>query len=198
MLFDEPTSALDPELVGEVLDLLKSLAAQGTTMLVVTHSVGFAAALADRIAFMDSGRIVEEGTPRALLSAPGTERLRAFLQHAAPEPSRVRNIKHVDTSRRIQSIRQVKGAVPSCNESTGHSSAFRPFCARASAKTSRRSMRPSPCSASLSTKARRSSPVRAWRRARCASTRCVSARATAAITIRARARNISSRKCARG
>jgi polar amino acid transport system ATP-binding protein len=85
MLFDEPTSALDPELVGEVLELLKSLAAQGTTMLVVTHSVGFAAALADRIAFMDSGRIVEDGAPRALLASPKTERFRTFLQHAAPE-----------------------------------------------------------------------------------------------------------------
>jgi polar amino acid transport system ATP-binding protein len=85
MLFDEPTSALDPELVGEVLDLLKSLAAQGTTMLVVTHSVSFAAALADRIAFMDGGRIVEEGAPAELLSTPRTPRLRALLEHAAPE-----------------------------------------------------------------------------------------------------------------
>ncbi|MFM0660788.1 amino acid ABC transporter ATP-binding protein [Paraburkholderia sediminicola] len=85
MLFDEPTSALDPELVGEVLELLKTLASQGTTMLVVTHSVGFAAALANRIAFMEGGRIVEEGAPQSLLASPRTERLRAFLQHAAPE-----------------------------------------------------------------------------------------------------------------
>lgn len=85
MLFDEPTSALDPELVGEVLELLRSLAAQGTTMLAVTHSVSFAAALASRIAFMDGGRIVEEGPPHELLAAPRTPRLRAFLEHAAPE-----------------------------------------------------------------------------------------------------------------
>lgn len=84
MLFDEPTSALDPELVGDVLTLLKSLAARHTTMLVVTHSVGFAAALADRIAFMDGGRIVEEGPPDTLLAAPRSPRLRAFLEHAAP------------------------------------------------------------------------------------------------------------------
>ena len=84
MLFDEPTSALDPELVGEVLTLLKSLAAQHTTMLVVTHSVGFAAALADRIAFMDGGHIVEEGSPDTLLRAPRSPRLRTFLEHASP------------------------------------------------------------------------------------------------------------------
>ncbi|HEY0297182.1 MAG TPA: amino acid ABC transporter ATP-binding protein [Bordetella sp.] len=85
MLFDEPTSALDPELVGEVLSLLKLLAGQGTTMLVVTHSVSFAAALADRIVFMDAGCIVEEGPPTSLLKAPRSERLRVFLEHTLSE-----------------------------------------------------------------------------------------------------------------
>ena len=79
MLFDEPTSALDPELVGEMLALLKALAARGTTMLVVTHSVGFAAALAHRVAFMDAGRVVEEGETRKILGSPQSARLRAFL-----------------------------------------------------------------------------------------------------------------------
>ena len=64
MLFDEPTSALDPELVGEVLEVMKSLAAEGMTMLIVTHEMGFAAHVADRIAFIDDGRIIDEGPPR--------------------------------------------------------------------------------------------------------------------------------------
>ncbi len=80
MLFDEPTSALDPELSGEVLSVLKSLAATGMTMLVVTHEVGFAVNVADRIAFMDAGAIVEEGPARAVVSNPRTPRLRNFLE----------------------------------------------------------------------------------------------------------------------
>jgi polar amino acid transport system ATP-binding protein len=79
MLFDEPTSALDPELVGEVLGVLRDLAASGMTMLVVTHEIGFAAKVADRIAFMDHGRIVESGPARELLAAPKEPRLRQFL-----------------------------------------------------------------------------------------------------------------------
>ncbi|MGI5500444.1 amino acid ABC transporter ATP-binding protein [Lentzea sp. CA-135723] len=79
VLFDEPTSALDPELVGEVLDVLRDLARSGTTMVVVTHEVGFAREVADRIVFMDEGVIVEEGPPAELLDHPVHERTRAFL-----------------------------------------------------------------------------------------------------------------------
>jgi polar amino acid transport system ATP-binding protein len=86
MLFDEPTSALDPELVGEVLGVLRTLAADGMTMLVVTHEIGFAASLADRIAFMERGRIVEIGPARDLLAGPRDPRLRAFLDVARPRP----------------------------------------------------------------------------------------------------------------
>ncbi len=78
MLFDEPTSALDPELVGEVLAVMKDLARQGLTMLVVTHEIGFAREVADRVVFMEAGRIVEQG-PATILNEPQTERLRAFL-----------------------------------------------------------------------------------------------------------------------
>lgn len=79
MLFDEPTSALDPEMVKEVLDVMIELAKQGMTMLVVTHEMGFARAVADRVVFMDRGEIVEAGTPKALFEAPKHERTRAFL-----------------------------------------------------------------------------------------------------------------------
>ncbi|MET9345772.1 amino acid ABC transporter ATP-binding protein [Streptomyces termitum] len=79
LLFDEPTSALDPELVGEVLDVIRDLAAGGTTMIVVTHEIGFAREVADTVVFMDEGRIVERGTPAEVLDAPRHERTRAFL-----------------------------------------------------------------------------------------------------------------------
>ncbi|GAA2214530.1 amino acid ABC transporter ATP-binding protein [Nonomuraea monospora] len=79
LLFDEPTSALDPELVGEVLDVVKDLARSGTTMIVVTHEIGFAREVADTVAFMDAGRIVELGPPAKILDAPAHERTRAFL-----------------------------------------------------------------------------------------------------------------------
>jgi polar amino acid transport system ATP-binding protein len=84
ILFDEPTSALDPELVGEVLGLLREIAATGMTMLVVTHEIGFAGGVADRIAFMDQGRIVETGPARAILDNPTDPRLRAFLGRVLP------------------------------------------------------------------------------------------------------------------
>ena len=80
LLFDEPTSALDPEMVGEVLDVMRSLARTGVTMLVVTHEMGFARQVADRVVFMDHGRLVEQGTPSALFDAPQDPRLRSFLQ----------------------------------------------------------------------------------------------------------------------
>lgn len=79
MLFDEPTSALDPELVGEVLEVMKELAREGMTMIVVTHEMGFAREVADRVIFMDGGVIVEEGEPKALFSNPQSERTQNFL-----------------------------------------------------------------------------------------------------------------------
>ncbi len=80
MLFDEPTSALDPELVGEVLSVMKKLAEDGMTMLVVTHEMGFAREVADRVVFMDSGNIVEEGKPEQIFGEPKNERLKQFLK----------------------------------------------------------------------------------------------------------------------
>jgi ABC-type polar amino acid transport system ATPase subunit len=88
MLFDEPTSALDPELIGEVLDVMKQIALEGTTMVVVTHEMGFAADVADRIMYLDHGVIVEEGPPEQIFYHPQDERTRVFL-----EP--IRKIQHV-------------------------------------------------------------------------------------------------------
>ena len=79
MLFDEPTSALDPEMVGEVLEVMKELAKEGMTMVVVTHEMGFAREVADRVIFMEEGKIVEEGTPEEIFSAPKQPRTRDFL-----------------------------------------------------------------------------------------------------------------------
>ncbi len=79
MLFDEPTSALDPEMVGEVLDVMKQLAKDGMTMICVTHEMGFAREVASRVIFMDGGRIIEEGTPQQIFENPQSERLQAFL-----------------------------------------------------------------------------------------------------------------------
>ncbi len=80
MLFDEPTSALDPEMVGEVLDVMKKLAEQGMTMVTVTHEMGFAREVADRVIFMADGKIVEEGTPEQIFDNPQSERLQSFLE----------------------------------------------------------------------------------------------------------------------
>ena len=79
LLFDEPTSALDPEMIGEVLDVMKGLAREGMTMAVVTHEMGFAREVADRVIFMDAGRIVEEGAPEHFFTAPTHERAKLFL-----------------------------------------------------------------------------------------------------------------------
>ena len=79
MLFDEPTSALDPEMVGEVLEVMKQLAQEGMTMVVVTHEMGFARAVANRVFFMDGGGILEEGTPEQIFDHPQEERTKAFL-----------------------------------------------------------------------------------------------------------------------
>ena len=80
MLLDEPTSALDPELVDEVLSVILSLAADGMTMVMVTHEMGFAARVSDRVVFMEAGRVVESGPPKTLFENPETDRLRAFLK----------------------------------------------------------------------------------------------------------------------
>ena len=79
MLFDEPTSALDPEMVGEVLDVMKELAAMGMTMIVVTHEMGFAREVANRVIFLDEGVVAEDGTPDEIFGNPKTERLKTFL-----------------------------------------------------------------------------------------------------------------------
>ena len=79
VLFDEPTSALDPELVGEVLDVIRALASSGTTLVIVTHEMGFARDVADRVVFMDEGRVVEQGTPTRIFGDPQHERTRTFL-----------------------------------------------------------------------------------------------------------------------
>jgi general L-amino acid transport system ATP-binding protein len=79
MLFDEPTSALDPEMIKEVLDTMVELAGTGMTMMVVTHEMGFARQVADRVVFMDQGEIVESGTPEDVFGNPRTDRLRLFL-----------------------------------------------------------------------------------------------------------------------
>lgn len=80
MLFDEPTSALDPEMVGEVLDVMKELAKEGMTMVVVTHEMGFAREVADRVIFMSEGTIVEEGTPEEIFTSPKEDRTKEFLR----------------------------------------------------------------------------------------------------------------------
>jgi ABC-type polar amino acid transport system ATPase subunit len=80
MLFDEPTSALDPELVGEVLEVMKQLGREGMTMVVVTHEMGFAREVADRVIFMDDGIIVEENTPKEIFSNPQNPRTQGFLR----------------------------------------------------------------------------------------------------------------------
>lgn len=84
MLFDEPTSALDPEMVGEVLKVMKELADAGLTMLVVTHEMGFAKEVSDRVVFMDQGVIVEEGTPEQIFNSPTQDRTREFLKRTLP------------------------------------------------------------------------------------------------------------------
>jgi polar amino acid transport system ATP-binding protein len=79
MLFDEPTSALDPEMVGEVLEVMRGLAAEGMTMVVVSHEMGFARGVGDRVVMMDAGRVVEVGRPNELLDRPREERTQAFM-----------------------------------------------------------------------------------------------------------------------
>lgn len=85
ILFDEPTSALDPELIGEVLGVMKELAKEGTTMVVVTHEMHFAQDVANKVIFMDGGKVVEEGTPDEIFSRPKEERTRQFLRRILPD-----------------------------------------------------------------------------------------------------------------
>jgi len=80
MLFDEPTSALDPEMVKEVLEVMKSLVTTGMTMAIVTHEMGFAKEVADRVIFLDGGKLVEDSAPEEFFAAPKSERARQFLQ----------------------------------------------------------------------------------------------------------------------
>ncbi|MNE78536.1 L-cystine import ATP-binding protein TcyC [compost metagenome] len=84
MLFDEPTSALDPEWVGEVLTVMKEIASEGRTMLVVTHEMSFARDVASRVIFMDGGAVVEQGTPKDIFTQPKEERTRQFLKRVLP------------------------------------------------------------------------------------------------------------------
>jgi polar amino acid transport system ATP-binding protein len=100
MLFDEPTSALDPELVGEVLKVMSQLASEGTTMIVVTHEMGFAREAADRVVFMDQGVVVEEGPPAEVLVRPREERTRTFLR-------RVKHEQEAEARREEESARAV-------------------------------------------------------------------------------------------
>ena len=102
MLFDEPTSALDPELVGEVLRVMRQLAQDGMTMIVVTHEMGFARDVADRVVFMDGGVVVEQGPPSEVISNPQHERTRSFLKRMrqdeeAHEKAREGAVDPVDT-----------------------------------------------------------------------------------------------------
>lgn len=85
LLFDEPTSALDPEWVGEVLDLMRRVAEKSQTMIIVTHEMQFAREIADRIVFMDGGKIVESGPPRQIFDAPRDDRLKRFLKRVSRE-----------------------------------------------------------------------------------------------------------------
>ncbi len=84
MLFDEPTSALDPEMIGEVLDVMQELAAEGMTMIVVSHEMGFARRVASRVFFMDDGRIAEQGPPDLVFNHPQNVRTKAFLSKVLP------------------------------------------------------------------------------------------------------------------
>ncbi len=109
MLFDEPTSALDPELVGDVLSVMRRLASEGMTMMVVTHEMAFARDVADRVIFMDSGLIVEEGHPKQVIGDPHEERTRTFLQ-------RVLDPTHVDPG----GIGDVFASTPASATALGH------------------------------------------------------------------------------
>ncbi|HYO20666.1 MAG TPA: ATP-binding cassette domain-containing protein, partial [Dermatophilaceae bacterium] len=92
MLFDEPTSALDPELVGEVLAVMRELATEGTTMIVVTHEMSFAREVADEVVFMDGGVVVEQGDPKSVINNPQHARTKSFLRRMQEEPQAVEHV----------------------------------------------------------------------------------------------------------
>jgi polar amino acid transport system ATP-binding protein len=115
MLFDEPTSALDPELVGEVLSVMRQLAADGMTMLVVTHEMAFAREVADRVVFMDDGRIIEQGPPDDVLGNPGHERTREFLRRVL-EPTKLSSEEFLEDAARPAGVPQI--AVPKSDPHT--------------------------------------------------------------------------------
>jgi len=96
MLFDEPTSALDPEMVSEVLQVMNDIAAQGMTMVVVTHEMDFARKVADRVVFMDQGRILEDAPPASFFNRPRTDRARAFLAHVVRERAKTGQLSPMD------------------------------------------------------------------------------------------------------
>jgi polar amino acid transport system ATP-binding protein len=121
MLFDEPTSALDPEMVGEVLDVMKQLANDGMTMLVVTHEMGFAREVGDRVIFMDYGRIVEEDTPAGLFGSPRSDRLKKL-----PGKSPVTNKRHKNAA-------QI-GRILDCRQTYFPAKSLAEFCRRSGKK----------------------------------------------------------------
>jgi len=107
MLFDEPTSALDPELVGEVLAVMRELANEGTTMIVVTHEMSFAREVADRVVFMDGGVVVEEGDPKSVINNPQHDRTRSFLRRMQAEPQVVDHVPET-LEEAIVTVHQIK------------------------------------------------------------------------------------------
>jgi len=107
MLFDEPTSALDPELVGDVLSVMRQLADDGMTMLVVTHEMAFARDVADRVIFMDDGKIVEEGPPTQVIGAPHEERTQVFLQRVL-DPTHVRELGETEPPKPLKPVRPTR------------------------------------------------------------------------------------------
>jgi len=112
MLFDEPTSALDPELVGDVLSVMRRLATEGMTMFVVTHEMAFAREVADRVIFMDGGNIVEEGAPSQVIGEPKEERTKTFLQRVL-DPTHVEpGAEDAAYSKRHIAESSARGATP--------------------------------------------------------------------------------------
>ncbi|MEW1955863.1 amino acid ABC transporter ATP-binding protein [Terrabacter sp. NPDC080008] len=118
MLFDEPTSALDPELVGEVLRVMRELARQGMTMIVVTHEMGFARDVADHVVFMDGGVVVEEGKPRDVITNPKHERTRTFLQRMRAEDEEAASDAEADAATGTTGAAGVTGAEDAAGSST--------------------------------------------------------------------------------
>jgi polar amino acid transport system ATP-binding protein len=117
MLFDEPTSALDPELVGEVLAVMRQLADEGTTMIVVTHEMSFAREVADHVVFMDGGVVVEQGDPKSVINNPQHPRTKSFLSRMQAEPQAVEHVPAtleeaiMAEEQRLQDKQEIEGEV---------------------------------------------------------------------------------------